>query len=501
MTSLADTRYLSPKLARISRYPRFNLENGMNSFLLNRTLGSISPQNLERAHTTQLLQSLQPASEITFNLEKQDEGSNNVYRPSAIAHKAGVNSLAIDRFEGRWLLSGGADSSLSIWDLESSTFPSYLPTTAIPRIDSDSTFGFTHLSYYPFDSLAFLSTSYSHHLRLHSSLTLLPTFSISLESVAYTHAVSEVASHLLVAVGTQHQAVRLVDLKSGSAIHSLPGHSGAVLAVGWCPKSTIRGFNGNTGSGTGEWLLASGSADGTVRLWDVRRSSAALGMLDMDDSVGLTLGGNSSASQASTAKEYNRNRDAKAHNGAVNSLTWTADGQYLITAGHDERIRVWNTSTGANTLVNFGPTIRNRSLATVHPIFSPQDWIGNGRDLMFWPNEKEILGFEWKEGRLVKRLKVPKEIDIAARLGKSAREGAKVDRVTGLAWRAHETDFYSSHADGRIRGWKPAMNLDEDEDVSSDEEDAEFESEDRKRKREELDELYENITKRSFLSI
>ena len=396
------------------------------------------------------------------------------------------------------LLSAGADSSLSIFDLETE-LPSHAihPTTYLPRVDTSTTFGFTQLSYYPFDSLAFLSTSYSHHLRLHSSLDLRPTFSVSLDSVPYTHAVSTIASHLLVAVGTQHPAVRLVDLRSGAASHSLPGHTGAVLSVGWCPNGNL---GGKVGSGVGEWLLASGSADGTVRLWDVRRSSAAIAMLDMDDSLGLAFSArtDTGTSGAQATRGYKRNTDAKAHVGAVNSLLWTHDAQYLITAGHDERIRVWNTSTGANTLVNFGPTVRNRSLSTIMPIFSPEGWIGSGKDLLFWPNEREILGFEWKEGRLIKRLKVPREFDPEARDSNRGSKGRNIrERITGLAWRAHDAEMVSAHADGRIRSWRPKVQQMEDEE-NQDEMDEE-EDEDRKRKREELDELYASITKRSFI--
>lgn len=40
-----------------------------------------------------------------------------------------------------------------------------------------------------------------------------------------------------------------------------------------------------------------------------------------------------------------------AHNGRVNGLCFTGDGLYLLTTGTDDRMRLWNSATGENTLV------------------------------------------------------------------------------------------------------------------------------------------------------
>jgi len=83
----------------------------MNSFLLNRTIGSISPPVLQRAQTTRLVHAISPTPGVRFRNEQtgadvastadrrdedQDGGTERIW-----AHKAGVNALAIDRFEGR----------------------------------------------------------------------------------------------------------------------------------------------------------------------------------------------------------------------------------------------------------------------------------------------------------------------------------------------------------------------------------------------------------------
>ena len=80
-----------------------------------------------------------------------------------------------------------------------------------------------------------------------------------------------------------------------------------------------------------------------------------------------------SASSGTTAKGTGarRRERGKAHTGAVNGITWAEDGQYLVTTGRDERMRVWNMMTGANTLANFGPALKNSSNTMLTPLLPP----------------------------------------------------------------------------------------------------------------------------------
>lgn len=159
---------------------------------------------------------------------------------------------------------------------------------------------------------------------MYSTETLQPSADFDLGSIIYTHAISPIASHLLVACATQAPTVRLVDLRSGSRTHSLAGHHGAVLSVRWNPNI--------------EHILASGAADGSVRVWDVRKSSASLGVLNVEDSTGIV--GFDGAGRGARSRDCGR-----AHQGAVNGLTWTGDGMYIVSAGHDNCVRVWDAAT------------------------------------------------------------------------------------------------------------------------------------------------------------
>lgn len=76
----------------------------MNSFLLNRALGSVSPQALAKAQNSRLLYALQPANDVSLSIKKpidHEADGENDREKVGVAHPAGVNSITIDRFEGR----------------------------------------------------------------------------------------------------------------------------------------------------------------------------------------------------------------------------------------------------------------------------------------------------------------------------------------------------------------------------------------------------------------
>jgi DNA excision repair protein ERCC-8 len=85
----------------------------MNSYLLNRALGSVNANDFHVAQTTRLVHHLEPAPGIRFSSRRTatstDQTEDDVApldqelsaAAEVFAHKSGVNCLALDQFEGR----------------------------------------------------------------------------------------------------------------------------------------------------------------------------------------------------------------------------------------------------------------------------------------------------------------------------------------------------------------------------------------------------------------
>lgn len=181
--------------------------------------------------------------------------------------------------------------------------------------------GITSISFYPPDHGLFVTSSYDGLVHAWDMNLLVPAHTFTLKTPIYAAAMAPKSFHTLIATSSQLPHIRLLDLNTGAATHSLVGHTtGGTLGLGWSPRD--------------EYILASGGVDGTIRLWDVRQTAGCLACLDMGND--------------GRAKNDSRN---VGHQGCVNGVRWSEDGALLVTLGRDEKMRTWDMATGKNTLV------------------------------------------------------------------------------------------------------------------------------------------------------
>jgi len=145
----------------------------------------------------------------------------------------------------------------------------------------------------------------------------------------------------LLASGSVDNTIRLWNVKDGREISILQGHTDTVTSIAFSPDGKI---------------LLTGSNDTTVRLWNVETGKNILVMNGHDSvvsSVAFSPDGKvvASGSWDKTIRIWNvKNGNEIAvfegHTGGVTSIAFSPNGQILASGSGDETIRLWNVETG-----------------------------------------------------------------------------------------------------------------------------------------------------------
>ncbi|KAL3251159.1 hypothetical protein ABHI18_010792 [Aspergillus niger] len=136
----------------------------------------------------------------------------------------------------------------------------------------------------------------------------------------HSNAVTSVAfsnNGQLLASGSYDKTVKLWDAATGALKHTLEGHSSRVTSVAF--------------SNNGQ-LLASGSGDKTIKLWDSVYSASGSG----DNTIKLW-------DAATGALKHT----LEGHSNAVTSVAFSNNGQLLASGSEDKTIKLWDAATGA----------------------------------------------------------------------------------------------------------------------------------------------------------
>ncbi|KAI7842161.1 hypothetical protein COHA_004184 [Chlorella ohadii] len=245
-------------------------------------------------------------------------------------------------------------------------------------------FSVSAVAWYPVDSGLFVSGGYDNEVKAWDTNTLQVVCHFELAARVHAAAMSAcAASHCLVAVGSGDTQVQLCDIVSGAFTHSLAGHRAAVWALAWSPSN--------------EWQLATGGCDGQLRLWDIRRAGP-LHIFDQHDTQEARAAGGQAAelqqqqqgeaeieqgvdqdawgadapqppreqddqqpaSMQQAAEAMQRQRSGGSNSGRRAGVVPTPDGLHWLSAGTDDRVRLWDAATYKHRLVHY-PGAFNRA--------------------------------------------------------------------------------------------------------------------------------------------
>ncbi len=166
--------------------------------------------------------------------------------------------------------------------------------------------------------------------------------------VGHTDSVNSVAyspDGELLASGSSDQTVKLWDPASGTLLHTLTGHTDRVCSIGFSPDGT---------------MIASSSLDTTIKLWNVSTGTLFRTFWGASNSVhGCCVAFSPSGwTLASTADDYTIKlwdpimgtlvRKLSGHTQRVRCIVFSPNGRAITLASgsEDRTVRLWNPSTG-----------------------------------------------------------------------------------------------------------------------------------------------------------
>ena len=191
----------------------------------------------------------------------------------------------------------------------------------------------------------------------------------------------------LLATGSEDHLVRVWDIKTGQLLQILSGHADQVRSVAFAPQaySNIPLSSEQRTSGRADlsdfsvgkqrssenlsiqkFLLASGSYDGTVRLWDIS-TGECLRILEGHNhwvwSVAFSPDGRilASGSRDRTIKLWEVStcqclKTLTGHSQQIRTVAFSGDGKTLASGSDDQSIRLWNQHSGETLRILQGHT-------------------------------------------------------------------------------------------------------------------------------------------------
>lgn len=228
----------------------------------------------------------------------------------------------------------------------------------------------------------------------------------------------------ILASGSSDNTIKLWNLDKSEVIQTLKGHSDYVWAVALSPDGKI---------------LASGSRDKTIRLWDIEtgKQLATLGEASVPvTSLAISSDGKILASgHSNTIKLWDLSTQKlittlPGHNSVVNSIAITPDSQTLVSGSWDKTVKIWNLNTR-----QISKTLTGHTKEIISVAISP-----NGKMIASSGVDKEIRLWNLDTGEAIATLE--------------GHEGA----IVSLDFTPNSKILASGSYDGTIKLWNLGTN-------------------------------------------
>jgi WD40 repeat protein len=224
----------------------------------------------------------------------------------------------------------------------------------------------------------------------------------------------------ILASGSRDKTIKLWDWQTGRELRALSGHTGPVWHLEFSPDGQV---------------LASGSSDKTVKLWDWRTGLELRSLTrHSDDVVDLTFSPDgqvlASSSRDKTVKlwDWQTGRELRTlsgHTDSVQSLAWNPDSQIVASGSRDQSIKLWDWQTGRELRTLSGHMDSVQSLA----------WNPDGQVLASASRDKTVKLWDWQTGRELRTL------------------SEHMDSIQGVAWDPDGQILASGSRDQIIKLW------------------------------------------------
>ncbi|KAF8308558.1 hypothetical protein DL93DRAFT_2063848 [Clavulina sp. PMI_390] len=201
----------------------------------------------------------------------------------------------------------------------------------------------------------------------------------------------------LIAVGSEELHVKLIDTEDPTKVRQLNGHTKGIRAISWDPSGTF---------------LTTSSQDGTVKVWNIDAGSTPLEPAHSLDGLIAPIDSKAPDFAFSVEAVWHPNGryfviptktheiaiiqnetwvrggsfSKDGHDGVITALSFSSNGEYLASAGHDGTVLIWNSTTRTVLFRHKSPSPEAITRIAFNPRGNMLAWTDIFGTLTRWPN-------------------------------------------------------------------------------------------------------------------